>query len=100
MGIFDHHISRKSEERYGWSLLSELVETTGGRLFPVSKLTDLPDIASKIGMELRNQYVLGYKPPDSRHNRAWRKIQVKLNAPKGLPPVKVYARSGYYAPTE
>jgi Ca-activated chloride channel family protein len=100
MGIFDHHISRKSEERYGWSLLSELVETTGGRLFPVSKLTDLPDIASKIGMELRNQYVLGYKPPDSRHNRAWRKIKVKLNAPKGLPPVKVYARSGYYAPTE
>jgi Ca-activated chloride channel family protein len=95
MGIFDrHHIERKSEERYGWSLLSELVEMTGGRLFPVSKLTDLPDIASKIGMELRNQYVLGYKPPDTYHNRAWRKIGVKLNAPKGLPPVKVYARSG------
>jgi Ca-activated chloride channel family protein len=100
MGIFDHHISRKSEERYGWSLLSELVEMTGGRVFPVSKLTDLPDIASKIGMELRNQYVLGYKPQDTVHNRAWRKIKVKLNAPKGLPPVKVYARSGYYAPTE
>jgi Ca-activated chloride channel homolog len=101
MGIFDrHHISRKSEERYGWSLLSELVEMTGGRVFPVSKLTDLPDIASKIGTELRNQYVLGYKPQDSRHNRAWRKIKVKLNAPKGLPPVKVYARAGYYAPTD
>lgn len=52
MGIFDHHISRKSEERYGWSLLSELVEMTGGRVFPVSKLTELPDIASKIGTEL------------------------------------------------
>jgi Ca-activated chloride channel homolog len=100
MGIFDHHISRKSEERYGWSLLSELVEMTGGRVFPVSKLTDLPDIAAKIGTELRNQYVLGYKPQDSRHNRAWRKIKVKLNAPQGLPPVKVYARSGYYAPTD
>ena len=100
MGIFDHHISRKSEERYGWSLLSELVEMTGGRVFPVSKLTDLPDIASKIGTELRNQYVLGYKPQDTRHDRAWRKIKVRLNAPKGLPPVKVYARSGYYAPTD
>jgi Ca-activated chloride channel family protein len=100
MGIFDHHISRKSEERYGSSLLSELVEMTGGRVFPVSKLTDLPDIASKIGTELRNQYVLGYKPQDSHHGRVWRKIKVKLNAPKGLPPVKVYARSGYYAPTE
>ena len=101
MGIFDrHHISRKSEERYGWSLLSELVEMTGGRVFPVSKLTDLPDIASKIGAELRNQYVLGYKPQDTHHSRAWRKIKVKLSAPKGLPPVKVYARSGYYAPPE
>jgi Ca-activated chloride channel homolog len=100
MGIFDHHMGRKTEERYGWSLLSELVETTGGRVFPVSKLTDLPDIASKIGMELRNQYVLGYNPQDTRHNRAWRKIKVKLNAPKGLPPVKVYARSGYYASSE
>jgi Ca-activated chloride channel family protein len=39
MGIFDrHHISRKSEERYGCSLLSELEETTGGRVFPVSRL--------------------------------------------------------------
>jgi Ca-activated chloride channel family protein len=100
MGIFDHHIGRKSEERYGWSLLSELVEMTGGRVFPVSRLTDLPDIESKIGTELRNQYVLGYKPQDTRHNRGWRKIKVKLLAPKGLPPVKVYARSGYYAPTE
>lgn len=66
----------------------------------ISKLTDLPDIASEIGMELPNQYVLGYKPQDTRHDRAWRKIIVKLNAPRGLPPVKVYARSGYYAPAE
>jgi len=100
MGIFDHHFGRKTEERYGWSLLSELVEMTGGRVFAVSKLTDLPDIAAKIGMELRNQYVLGYKPQDARHNRSWRKIKVKLLAPKGLPPVKVYARSGYYTPAE
>jgi Ca-activated chloride channel homolog len=100
MGIFNHHISRKSEERYGLSLLSEVVETTGGRMFPVSKLTDLPDVVSKIGMELRNQYVLGYTPQDARHDRAWRKIKVKLNVPKRLPPVKIYAKSGYYAPAE
>jgi Ca-activated chloride channel homolog len=93
-------MGRKTEERYGWSLLSELVETTGGRVFPIWKLTDLPDIASKIGTELRNQYVLGYKPPDARHDHIWRKIKVKLNAPKGLPPVKVYAKAGYYAPAE
>jgi Ca-activated chloride channel family protein len=101
MGIFDvNDMGRTTEERYGPSLLSELAEMTGGRVFPVSTLGDLPDIASKIGMELRNQYVLGYKPSDARHNGAWRKIKVKLLAPKGLPPLNVYAKTGYYAPAQ
>src|ERR1700726_3927053 len=60
MGVFDvNDMGRTTEERYGPSLLSELAEMTGGRVFPVSSLGDLPDIAAKIGMELRNQYVLG-----------------------------------------
>jgi Ca-activated chloride channel family protein len=73
---------------------------TGGRVFPVASLSDLPDIAGKIGMELRNQYVVGYKPSDKRHNGTWRKIKVKLLAPKGLPPLNVYAKTGYYAPAQ
>jgi Ca-activated chloride channel family protein len=93
-------MGRTTEERYGPSLLSELAEMTGGRVFPVSSLGDLPDIAAKIGMELRNQYVLGYKPSDVRHNGTWRKIKVKLLAPKGLPPLNVYAKTGYYAPAQ
>jgi len=101
MGIFDvDDMGRTPEERYGPSLLSELAEMTGGRVFPVSSLNDLPDIATKIGMELRNQYVLGYRPSDTRHNGAWRKIKVRLHVPKGLPPLSVYAKTGYYAPTQ
>jgi Ca-activated chloride channel family protein len=101
MGVFDvNDMGRTTEERYGPSLLSELAEMTGGRVFPVSSLSELPDIASKIGMELRNQYVLGYKPSNSRHNGTWRKIKVKLLAPKGLPPLNVYAKTGYYAPAQ
>jgi Ca-activated chloride channel homolog len=99
MGVFDvNDMGRSPEERYGPSLLSELAEMTGGRVFPVSSLGDLPDIATKIGMELRNQYVLGYKPSDKRHNGTWRKIKVKLFPPKGLPPLNVYSKTGYYAP--
>jgi Ca-activated chloride channel family protein len=101
MGVFDvNDMGRTAEERYGPTLLSELAEMTGGRVFPVSSLGDLPDIAAKIGMELRNQYVLGYKPSDSRRNGAWRKIKVKLVPPKGLPPLNVYAKTGYYAPNQ
>ncbi len=76
-------MERTLEELYGPSLLSEMAEISGGRVFPVSSLSELPDIASKIGMELRNQYVLGYKPSDASHNGAWRKIKVKLRAAQG-----------------
>jgi Ca-activated chloride channel family protein len=101
MGVFDaNDMGRTDEERYGPTLLSELAEMTGGRVFPVSNLNDLPDIASKIGVELRNQYVLGYKPSEARSNGAWRKIKVKLVPPKGLPPLTVYAKTGYRAPTD
>jgi Ca-activated chloride channel family protein len=101
MGVFDiNDMQRTDEERYGPTLLSELAEMTGGRVFPVSDLNDLPDIASKIGVELRNQYVLGYKPSDAKRSGGWRKIKVKLVPPKGLPPLTVYAKTGYRAPTD
>ena len=79
-------------------MLSELTETTGGRAFAVENLNDLPDIAAKIGMELRNQYVLGYKPGNRDRDGKWRKIKIKLRPPKGLPPLNIYAKAGYYAP--
>ena len=101
IGIFDPlgYRNRTPEELNGPSLLSEITEMTGGRVFAVEKLDELPDIASKIGMELRNQYVLGYKPSNRAHDARWRKIKIKLRAPKGLPPLNVYAKTGYYAPS-
>ena len=92
--------SRTPEELNGPSLLSEVTEMTGGRVFPVGNLGELPDIAAKIGMELRNQYVLGYKSSNPQRNGTWRKIKVKLRPPRGLPPLNVYAKTGYYAPNQ
>jgi Ca-activated chloride channel homolog len=86
------------EEEQGPALLNELTDMTGGRTFAVSNLGDLPDIAAKISMELRNQYVLGYKPSKRTRDGRWRKVKLKLRPPKGLPPLNVYAKSGYYAP--
>jgi Ca-activated chloride channel homolog len=100
IGLFDPlgYRNRTMEELNGPSLLADITELTGGRVFAVEHLNDLPDIASKIGMELRNQYVLGYRPSNHTHDARWRKIKVKLRAPKGLPPLTVYAKTGYYAP--
>jgi Ca-activated chloride channel homolog len=101
IGIFDpfEYRSRTVEELNGPSLLSEVTELTGGRAFTVRNVNDLPDIATKIGSELRNQYILGYRPSNKSHDARWRKIKVKMRAPKGLPPLSVYAETGYYGPS-
>jgi Ca-activated chloride channel family protein len=103
IGIFDPVANRSQPELvWGPSLLGELAEMTGGRMFPVEiyAIHELPDVAQKISVELRNQYVLGYRPTNRNRDGTWRKIRVKLNPPKGLPPLTTYARSGYYAPSE
>jgi Ca-activated chloride channel family protein len=99
IGLYDHYFPTE-EERLGPALLSDVTELTGGRAFTIDNPNDLADVATKIGIELRNQYVLGYRPKNPGHDGKWRKIKVKLLAPKGLPPLKVYAKTGYYAPTE
>jgi len=99
IGIFDPLASRSRtpEELNGPSLLGEVSEMTGGRVFAVEDINNLPDIATKIGLELRNQYVLGYRPSNKAHDARWRKIKIKTRAPKGLPPLRVYSKFGYYA---
>jgi Ca-activated chloride channel family protein len=99
IGIYDRYFPT-AEERLGPALLSDIAELTGGRAFTVDNPNDLADVATKVGIELRNQYVLGYRPNKIMRDGKWRKIKVKLMPPKGLPPLRVYARMGYYAPAE
>ena len=83
IGIFDH--TRPPPRRNGPLLLHDVSEETGGQLFRVDDLADMADIATKISAELRNQYVLGYKPDDTKRDGKWRKLKVKLVPPEGLP---------------
>ncbi len=101
IGLFNARSLRPTpEEMSGPILLTDLAETTGGRLFPISNLKELSEMAEKIGIELRNQYILGYVPNNSAKDGKWRKIKVKLTPPPGLAARRVYARSGYYAPSQ
>ena len=99
IGLFDS-TPRTEEERSGPMMLSEITDVTGGRTFTVDNPNELADVATKIGIELRNQYVLGYRPSKVARDGKWRKIKVKLVPPKGLPPLRVYAKTGYYAPAQ
>lgn len=102
IGIFEPMSarSRSAEELAGPGLLSEIAEQTGGRHFPVENLNDLPDVAAKIGIELRNQYVIGYVPNNASRDGKYRRVQVKINQPRGLPPLRPFWRQGYYAPAQ
>jgi VWFA-related protein len=101
MGIFERSGSYPTqEEADGPALLSDLAEQTGGRHFQVDNLNELPDIAAKIGIELHNQYMLGYEPGNKEKDGKYRHVQVKLVQPHGLPPLRAFWRLGYYAPTE
>jgi Ca-activated chloride channel family protein len=88
------------EEVSGPALLTEISNVTGGRMFTINNPNELADVATKIGIELRNQYVLGYRPSNKAKDGRWRKIKVKLIPPKGLPHMNVYAKTGYYAPSQ
>jgi Ca-activated chloride channel family protein len=99
IGIFDPY-APTPEERTGPQLLDDVSTATGGRMFRVDDVDEMSDIAEKISTELRNQYVIGYRPKNLSRDGKWRKVKVKVNPPPGLPPLTVYARTGYYAPLQ
>jgi VWFA-related protein len=84
----------------GAPLLKTIATQTGGHLFEVDKVNQLPDIAAKIGGWLRSQYVLGYVPNRQERDGAYRKIDLKVDRPKGYPRLHAVWRQGYYAPKE
>jgi len=83
----------------GQSTIGDLVETTGGRAFFPNAASQLQDICTRIAIELKNQYLLGYRSTNQTKDGTWREIHLEVEPPKGLPPLKVRAKTGYYAAT-
>jgi VWFA-related protein len=102
IGIFESAGARgrTPEEADGPDLLRDLAEQTGGRDFEVDNIGEMPDVAAKIGLELRNQYMLGYSPKNKDRDGKFRRIQVKLVKTQGLGQISPRWRLGYYAPTQ
>jgi Ca-activated chloride channel family protein len=102
MGVFEPGLSLglSREEVSGPRLLSEITTQTGGRAFAAAVTSDLPSVAARIAIELRNQYVLGYYPKNQEKDGKYRRVEVKLSQPQGVSPLKAHWRLGYYAPTQ
>ncbi|MEJ2078312.1 MAG: VWA domain-containing protein [Acidobacteriota bacterium] len=93
-------IGERGELGYGRQIINDIVRLTGGRAFFPHNFKQLDYFVDLIHTELRNQYVLGYVPLDRNFHGEWRKLQVKLDPPEGLPKLSVRAREGYYAPRQ
>jgi Ca-activated chloride channel homolog len=102
MGVFDPLLSLglTPEEVSGPKLLSEIASQTGGRAFAASISSDLPSVAARIAIELRNQYVIGYYPKNQARDGKYHTVEIKVSQPAGVPPVKMHWRQGYYAPSD
>lgn len=87
---------RTPEEFTGPELLTAIAEQSGGRSFPVRRLSDISDAALRIGFELRNQYVIAYRPENQNWDGLYRHITVETAAP-GFPNLHSEWRQGYYA---
>jgi len=96
VGMFDRYFA-SAEETAGPELLDTMAVVTGGRSYTVENPNVLPAIAAKVSTELRRQYVLAYRPRNIAPNGKWHRIKIKLKLPRGLPPLLVRSKPGYYA---
>jgi Ca-activated chloride channel homolog len=87
------------EEAGGPGLLTHVAESTGGRMYQAS-VPDMPDIAKKIGIDLRNRYVLGYAPANQVRDGRYHRVDVRIVPPRGLPKLQAHWRTGYFAPAD
>jgi VWFA-related protein len=87
------------EEAGGPELLTHIAEQTGGRMF-FANAVELPDVAKKIGIELRNRYILGYSPLNQVRDGKYHHVTVQVVAPRGLPKLQAHWRMGYNAPEQ
>jgi len=91
--------------------MQTFAKLTGGRWFKPRFEGELPEIFRDIGQNIRNQYVLSYRPSNPKLDGSYRKLKVEVVAPDGGPlhvkdqkgkdlKYTIIAREGYTAKHE
>jgi Ca-activated chloride channel homolog len=102
VGVGRPVLSEKAEQRQemrGQMILDEIARLTGGRAFFVNSASELEETTTRVALELRRQYSLGYTPTNQRRDGKWRKIRVRVSRPTWMPELVVRTRDGYYTAT-
>lgn len=91
--------------------MNTFAKMTGGRWYKPRFEGELPEIFADIGQQIRNQYIITYKPTNAKQDGTYRKLKVELQGPEGGPltvkdqkgktlKTQVIAREGYTAKHE
>ena len=100
IGITRPGLSDKAElreQQRGQMILQELAQLTGGQAFFISTEAELEQATSRVALELRSQYSLGYTPTNRQRDGKWRKIKVRILPSAEMPSVTIRVREGYFA---
>lgn len=95
IGIVDRYSNDIADKQGGW-ILEELTSMTGGKTFFPSTDSELQETISKIMLELRRQYSIGFTPTTNSDGK-WHKLNIKLKLSKELGHLSVRGRQGYFA---
>ncbi|HVN77643.1 MAG TPA: VWA domain-containing protein [Terriglobia bacterium] len=86
----------------GKGSVSKVTHETGGEIIDVQRTGSLDAALADVVSRLKLRYTLGYNSTNFARDGTFRKIEVRLTEPYGRSETdySVYARKGYYAPTE
>lgn len=79
--------------------MDEFTGLSGGRAYWVNNKKELDEVLEQMALELRQQYVIGFKPTNAAGAGKWNKFKIKLTPrDKKLKNLYVRSREGYFSP--
>jgi len=101
IGLFDTAVFKTIEEFMGKKWLSEITDASGGRTVTVDNVAKMGEAAATISHELRNEYLLGYRPSHSASDGKRRQIKVRvIDSSAKVEQLQANYRRGYVIPKE
>jgi Ca-activated chloride channel family protein len=101
IGLFDTTFFKTYEEFMGKRWLSDITDATGGRTITIDNASKMGEASAAISTEMRNQYILGYRPSNPATDGRRRQIKVKvINPPTSSDQLHAYYKRGYVVPKE
>ena len=94
IAVYTITMRRRKHAVYGDAILHSIADDTGGRAFVVKDGRQLSEALAKINEELRNAYVVNFRPLAANDHAGFHRVEVLPVQPQTL---RIRVRAGYYA---